>query len=119
VFALVAEARADGLIVGDSPENHSHSSVIVDLAARSRIPAVYPERAFAVAGGLVSYGIDYPSLFRRMGAQIAQILGGSKPGTIPFVQASRFELVINLKAAKALGLSLPESMLVSATEVIE
>ena len=111
---IIAEA-----IVGDSSENYSHQRLIVELAGKDRLPAVYPGRGFAEKGGLLSYGVDPTDLYRRAAADIAEILRGANPGDIPFYQAQRFELVINLTTAKALGIAMPATLLAGADEVIE
>jgi putative ABC transport system substrate-binding protein len=118
-FAAIELARADALIVGDSPENWSWSRLIIELAALGRLPAIYPDRYFAEQGGLLSFGPDWPLLNRRAGAVIAQILKGANPGDIPFYQSSRFEFIVNLWTAKALGLTIPPAFLARADEVIE
>jgi len=89
------------------------------LAARLHLPAVYPYRSYAEAGGLVSYGVDALELARRGASHVDQILRGAKPSDIPVEGPTRFELVLNLKAAKQLGLALPQTLLVAADEVIE
>jgi putative ABC transport system substrate-binding protein len=91
---------------------------IVDLATRYRIPAVYPMRGFAAAGGLVSYGTNYPDAYRLIGEYLGRVLNGEKAEDLP-VQATKLELVINLKTAKTLGLEVPASLLGLADEVIE
>jgi putative ABC transport system substrate-binding protein len=96
-----------------------HRDLIIALAARHRLPAVYPYRFFAVSGGFISYGIDVPGLYRQAASYVDRILRGAKPGDLPVQLASRFELVVNLKAAKALGLTIPEPFLQHADEVIE
>ena len=93
--------------------------MIVKLAAQYRLPAVYPFRYFVVTGGLMSYGVDTVEVFRRSASYIDRILKGEKPAALPVQQPTKFELVVNLKAAKALGLTIPTSLLVAAEEVIE
>jgi putative tryptophan/tyrosine transport system substrate-binding protein len=92
---------------------------IVALVARLRLPAIYPEAAFMRAGGLASYGPDRADLFRRAAGYVDRILRGEKPGDLPFQQPTKYELMINLKTAKALGLEVPDKLLVAADEVIE
>jgi putative ABC transport system substrate-binding protein len=119
VFAAMAQDRPAALIVTPAIANFAHQKLIIELAGSARLPAIYPSRSFVDQGGMMSYGASYPDLYRRMASDIAQILGGAKPGDIPYYQASRFELVINLKTAKALGLTLPPSLFARADEVIE
>jgi len=119
--AITAFARGSngGLIVTGSPAAIVHRGLIVALAARHRLPAVYNTRIFAADGGLLSYGPDFPDQFRRAAAYVDRILKGEKPAELPVQQATKYELVINLKAAKALGLTVPETLLARADEVIE
>jgi len=105
--------------VTGSPAAIVHRGLIVALAARHRLPAVYNTRIFAADGGLLSYGPDFPDQFRRAAAYVDRILKGEKPAELPVQQATKYELVINLKAAKALGLTVPETLLARADEVIE
>jgi putative ABC transport system substrate-binding protein len=108
-----------GLLVMPHPVTAVNRALIIGLAARHQLPAVYPFRHFAQAGGLVSYGIDQVEHFRRVGAYIDRILKGAKPGDLPTQASTKFELAVNLKTAKALGLTVPPSLLARADEVIE
>jgi putative tryptophan/tyrosine transport system substrate-binding protein len=108
-----------GLLVMPHPVTASNRNVILGLAARYRLPAVYPFRYFAQGGGLVSYGVDQVDQFRRAADYINRILKGEKPGDLPTQAATKFELVVNLKTAKELGLTVPPALLTSADEVIE
>ena len=108
-----------GLIVLASALTVARREPIVSLAARSRLPAVYPFRFFATAGGLASYGVDNIDLYRQAASYVDRILKGEKPGELPVQHATKFELVINLKTAKALGLDPPITLLARTDEVIE
>jgi ABC-type uncharacterized transport system substrate-binding protein len=119
VFAMMAQERADALVVNDTPENYTYQQLIIEMVEKARLPTVYPNGEFVKLGGLMAYGTDAPGLFRHAANQINQILKGAKPGDIPFYQATKFELVINLKTAKALGLTVPDTVLARADEVIE
>jgi putative ABC transport system substrate-binding protein len=92
---------------------------IAELAASASLPTIYLYRAHVDAGGLVSYGPDLPDMFRRCGGYVARILGGTKPADLPIERPTRFELVVNLRTAKALGITIPEMVLARADEVIE
>ena len=119
--ALAAFARVSdgGLIVTASPAVAALRKHIITLAARHRLPAVYPFRYYAADGGLIGYGPDWTDQYRRAAGYVDRILKGEKPGDLPVQQPTKYELVINLKTAKALGLTVPDSMLVRADEIIE
>ena len=119
VFAFMSQESADALFVDGSPELITKAQLIGNLAKKYRLPAIYPFRSFVEAGGLMSYGIDFVEIFRQAARQIDEILKGAKPGDIPFYQPSKFELVINRKAAKDIGLVVSESLFGGADEVIE
>jgi putative ABC transport system substrate-binding protein len=114
-----AHSASDGLIVSTSALAVVHRDLIVTLAARHKLPTVYPERSFAAAGGLISYGPNYGDQFRRAAGYVDRILKGEKPGDLPVEAPIKYELAINLKTGKALGLTVPPSLLARADEVIE
>jgi putative ABC transport system substrate-binding protein len=118
-IALFAQSPNSGLIVTGSPQASSHRDLIIALAARHRLPAVYSARFWTVGGGLISYAPDYLDQFRRAAAYVDRILKGEKPADMPVQAPTKFDLVINLKTAKALGLDVPHSLLARADEVIE
>jgi len=105
--------------VGDEPENVTHRRLIVELAEKGRLATIYPYRQYVEAGGLMSYGIDVSDVGQRIAGLVDKILKGAKPSDIPVSQPTKFELAINLKTAKALGLSVPPELLATADEVIE
>jgi putative tryptophan/tyrosine transport system substrate-binding protein len=119
--AVAAFARGSngGLIVTASVLSGVHRNLIIALAARHRLPAVYFERFFVAGGGLVSYGPSLIDQFRRAASYVERVLKGEKPADLPVQAPIKYELVINLRTAKALGLTVPPSLLVSADEVIE
>jgi putative ABC transport system substrate-binding protein len=117
-FAAARRGRAEGLIVLAGPVLADYRARLVDLAAQSRLPTMYWERAFAEAGGLMSYAASDHDLYRRAASYVDRILKGAKPADLPVEQPTTFELVINLKTAQALGLTIPPSVLFQATEVI-
>jgi putative ABC transport system substrate-binding protein len=119
VFATISQSGANALFVDDSPEHITKRQLIGELAAKYRLPAIFPYRSFVEAGGLMSYGIDLVEIFRQAARDLGQILNGASPADIPFYQPNKFELVINLKAAKEIGLTLSEPLLARADEVIE
>jgi putative ABC transport system substrate-binding protein len=118
-FSEMARARAGALTVLQSTMFFLERRRLVDLAAKNRLPAVYTSREFVDAGGLMSYGPDLADLFRRAATYVDKILKGAKPGDLPVEQPTKFELVISLKTAKALGLTIPQSVLARADQVIE
>jgi putative ABC transport system substrate-binding protein len=105
--------------VPTSPAASIHHELIVRLAARFRIPAIYPYRFFVKSGGLLSYGIDNLDLWQKAASYVDRILKGANPAELPVQEPSKFELVINLKTAKALGITVPDKLLATADEVIE
>jgi len=118
-FSEMTRARAGALTVLPSNMFISERRRLVDLATKNRLPAVYPWREFVDAGGLMSYGLNVADLFRRAATYVDKILKGAKPADLPIEQPTKFELVINLKTAKALGLTIPHSLLLRADQVIE
>jgi len=119
MFAEIAPERPDALMVSDIADHFPYHQLIVELAEKSRLPAIYGYREYVEAGGLMAYGADFGELMRRMADDVHEILGGAKPGDIPIYQATKFQFIINLKAAKALGLMISPSLLARADEVIE
>jgi len=118
-FAAMTRERADSLLAMGGPLLFAHRHRIADLAAKHRLPATYPLREFPESGGLFSYGASLPDLYRRAGTYVDKILKGAKPADLPVEQPTKFEMVINLKTAKALGITIPQSVLIRADEVIQ
>jgi putative ABC transport system substrate-binding protein len=118
-FAAIAKERIAAVVVQNDPFFNDRRDSVVAAAARHRLPAIFGERGYAVAGGLMAYGTDRAAVYRHLAAYAVRILNGDKPGDLPVQQPTKFELVINLKTAKALGLAIPDKLLALADEVIE
>jgi putative ABC transport system substrate-binding protein len=117
-FRAAGKARADSIIVLSGPMVNSHRSQIVDLAVKSRLPAIYPWPEYVEDGGLMSYGPSLTDLNRRAATYVDKILKGRKPADLPVEQPIKFEFIVNLKAAKQIGLTIPPNVLVRADRVI-
>jgi putative ABC transport system substrate-binding protein len=118
-FDTAIKQRADAVFVGPDTLTQTNVGRIVDLSAKHRLPSIYSSREFVEAGGLMAYGVSYPEQYRRAATYIDKIFKGAKPGDLPVEQPTKFEFVINLKTAKALGLTIPQSLLQRADQVIE
>ena len=118
-FATVAQQRIPALVVAAGPYFDTHREKLVGLAARHAVPTMYHFREFAAAGGLVSYGVDIVDIYRQVGVYVGRLLRGAKPADLPVLRPTKFEFVINLRTAKALGLEIPNAMQLLADEVIE
>ena len=119
VFEAMAQKHTDALLVAPDPENSANRQLIIELAEKYRLPAIYPFRQFVESGGLMAYSTDGVDLYTRVAGYINRILKGEPPGNIPIYQAVKFELLINTKAANAIGLTIPPALLARADEVIE
>jgi putative tryptophan/tyrosine transport system substrate-binding protein len=119
VFGLLRSERCEAVYVASGPLGPAKRATIISLAADARLPVIYSFRIFPVEGGLMAFGADYGDLFRRAAGYVDKILKGANPAALPVEQPTKFELVVNLKTAKTLGLTLPQSILVRADEVIE
>ena len=109
----------DAIIVANGSVTLTSRRQVMELAAKHRLPAMYNNREFIDAGGLITYGVSYPDLYRRTAIFVDKIFKGANPADLPVEQPTKFELVVNVKAAKAIGLTIPESFLARADEVIE
>jgi len=118
-FAAMSRDRPDAVFVANSPVNFGHRNTIVELATRARLPGTYQAQEFVLAGGLMSYGVNVPDLFRRAAIIVVKLLKGAKPADLPVEQPTRFDMVVNMKTAKSLGLTIPQSVLLRADRVIE
>ena len=118
-FALLTQKRVGGLLVAADPYFDTRRARIIAFASQNRLPAIYQFREYATAGGLLSYGVDLTEAYRQFGVYAAKILKGAKPADLPVQQVVKFELVINLKAAKAIGFEFPATFSARADEVIE
>jgi putative ABC transport system substrate-binding protein len=118
-FRAITKGRADAVLVLQSPVASTHSVQLIEHAAKSRLPAIYPRSEFVKAGGFMSYGVNRIELGRRAAVYVDKILKGARPGDLPVEQPTKFEVLINGKTAKALGIKIPNSILVQATKVIE
>jgi len=119
VFEAMSQEHADALYVSSDPEHVANRRLIVELAEKYRLPTIYPYREFVDVGGLMAYATDLVDLYTRLAGYIDQILKGASPGEIPIYQAAKFELVVNVKAANAIGVTLPPALVLRADEVIE
>ena len=118
-FAAMMRERADAFTMTADPLHELHIGWIIDFLARNRLPGAYQVRENVLAGGLMSYGASFPDLSRRAASYVHKILQGTRPGDLPVEQPTKFDLTVNLKTAKALGLTIPEPFLLLADEVIE
>jgi len=118
-FQTATQKQVGAIMTNPGNRFLAERKLIVELAGRNRLPAIYPQKEFVEAGGLMSYGTDYADLYRHAAVYVDKILRGAKPGDLPVQQATKFELVINLKAAKQIGLTIPPDVLARANKVIK
>jgi len=119
VFGVMAQEHVDGVIIGDQLEHVTHRQLIVDLVGAAKLPTIFPYREYFEIGALMAYGPSSSDVWRRLAGYVDQILKGAHPGDLPIYLASKFDLLINLKTAKAIGITIPPSLLVRADEVLE
>jgi putative ABC transport system substrate-binding protein len=119
VFGAMAQEHVDGVIIGDQLEHVAYRQLIVDLVGAAKLPTIFPYREYFEIGALMAYGPSSSDVWRRLAGYVDQILKGAHPGDLPIYLASKFDLLINLKTAKAIGITIPPSLLVRADEVIE
>ncbi len=119
LFETAERQRADGVIVAADGLLAVNRKLIAELAAKHALPAIYQSREFVEAGGLIAFGPSYPDLYRRAAGYIDKILKGANPGDLPIQQPTKFELLVNAKAARALGLTIPQALLLRADEIIQ
>jgi putative ABC transport system substrate-binding protein len=118
-LAIIAEQRSDALLVLQDAVTMQQRKEIIDFAIQKRLPSIFQEKGWAVAGGLISYGENLPSMYRRAAYFVDRIFKGAKPGDLPVEQATKFDMVLNLKTAKAIGLAIPDSIFALVDEVVE
>ena len=118
-FSAIKKAHTSALSALRNNVNNNYRARIVDFAAKSRLPAMYPDREYVEVGGLMSYGPNFTDLFRRAATYVDKILKGAKPADLPVEQPTKFEFIINLKAAKQIGLTIPPNVLARADRVIK
>ena len=117
-FRRAVTGRADAVLALGNPVLNAHRTQVADLAVKSRLPAMYYAVEFVEAGGLMFYGVDFPDLFRRAATYVDKILKGAKPAELPVEQPKKFEFIVNLKAAKQIGMTIPQWTLMKADRVI-
>ena len=118
-FETAVREKVDAIIPTNSSYHFSNRKEIVKRAAKNRIPAIYQSKGFVEDGGLISYGVSYPDLYRRAAEYVGKILKGAKPTNLPVQQPTKFELIVNLKTAKLIGVTIPPEILLQATKVIK